>query len=286
MNHIKEMYVTDQNDLFKLVLSERISLRRGLGHYTIIFPAEWRLEGQHGFARISAVSASLLVKSEGKYCVLGRGIVVATQATFALEGNRARSGSLEFEVDLLPAQMAELEEVRSHDGITFDLSITLEGGASNEPRLKWDRGNLRRTYEQSAWVRALNEAKFSESVLIQVPSLSDRDPRFKDVDEAFRESQAALLTGRYEDCVSWGRKTLERLETALNDAEAVKNIINGGNFGEWAKSERVQFVRRAVKQLAHPSAHGNKNALEHTWNRDDATALVLLQAAVLRLTGR
>jgi hypothetical protein len=256
-----------------MTLGEALTLTRGLGCHSLGFQLQWKLEG-HASAVAQFTGGAVMVYLGSQFHYVGPLHISPARSTrIGTEGHQTRTGSIGAHVDLYPAQLAALEELRSHNGVMFDVTVVAEGGTLDEPKVVVDSLSVRRTFEQSAWVRCLSAAKYSDVLLIEVPALASRLPKFGDVDEAFRKSQEALMRGDYEDCVSWGRKTLERLETTLGDAEVVKNMAQAaaskGGTGEWDKADRVRFVRRAVTVLAHPAAHGNKNE----WNTFGAATM-------------
>ena len=266
------------------VLGEQLRLTRGLSCYTLEFRVRWALQGVGaGIAHFADGHASVSLGNEYRFIGPVR-LGPARDTRVNLNGQPQATGWLCVELDLSSAQLAALEQARGH-GIMFAITLAAEGGRTDDNRVFAESCEMRRTFEHSAWVRCLNEAKYLDVVLLEVPSLAARSEKFREVDEAFRQSQEALVRGNHEDCVTWGRKTVERLETILADKDAVDRSMTKGNLAEWNKTERVQLLRRAAKILANPAAHGDKNAMEHVWSRDDATAFVLLQASILRLTG-
>ena len=266
-----------------------VRLESGLACYLLTLNFEWQLQTETPGLSVRGFHGVAHVHANGAFRQIGRLIPSApTVIRLAANGQRLVRGSFALQVELSPAKMAALEDVRNGGDFLLHTNIDVEIHNADDGRSSIDVAQVRRTIEQSSWLKRLKEASFADTLLLEVPALDASDPNLAEATARFRESQSAAARGDWKVSVGQARDVLERLESAYGDKAQVddaafQKILEGSTT--WSKTKRIQLLRRALKVFANPAKHDDDNAASFDWSRKDAVAVLQIQSAILRLLG-
>jgi hypothetical protein len=266
------------------------TISRSLACYSVDASVQWQFVGAtNGRIFVSGFAGTLAVAKAPGYAHVARVYPTAAAQARMCSSLGPRGGAMTLRADVSATQVAALEEVRNGGDVTFLLELDVEFyDPDDKANVIVQRIQLKLTVAQSHWLKNLERAGYTRTVLIEIPALEeDGDPDHQAALEAFKKSRDLLDRGDYAESVAAARKTLERIEAAEKDKEALdKNKKFNAHLEDmksWTKLERVQFLRRAARTLTAPAAHGDN---EIDWLRREAIAIIQLQSAIIRLVSK
>ena len=183
------------------------------------------------------------------------------------------------------AQVSALEKVRDAGDLNWDLQFHFSitgGGQSNI-----SQANEKFVSKQSAWIDELRRAKFTDSLLIEIPfPIHDVPDRLKTVRKCLEGAQRQFLNGEYTACVASLRTTVHELgHHQLGHAEWPKTIagpIRKKPSREQTKADRETLILDSFRHYSHLAHHGPSEGGETAFSRAEAEIALQIAAALVR----
>jgi hypothetical protein len=235
--------------------------------------------GMEKLADLTALGADLFVQGAagGGQRYLGR-LRPVGDARVVARGTQARERVV-FEIDLSRSQLEALEGVRQ--GQDFWLVVKAEW------RLSWGQHDQQRHVLLDGWTRQVTQSDWAtlrrdmgvaRTWLLEVPAPSaDECPELVGAVTRWEEAHAAWLSGRAREAVALCRQALEAIPAGPEP---------NSNTTDRSKEERIEAVRRALRNVCHPAAHMDPVSQSIVWERPHAEFLISATAALLALYTR
>lgn len=186
--------------------------------------------------------------------------------------------SYEFRLDLSPAQLAALEDIRGGGDLAF--RVILSGVAGNEAsfadRESWQQV-LTHVVPLSEWIEHLRVAKAMDILLLEIPMpFVDPPAQLAAAMKLLRQAQSLFLQAHYADCVINCRRALEEFEKVLGrDRSGLLKRLATDREG-LDKSERQTTIEAAVYHFGNLAVHDGVVAFD----RRDAKLMLAVTAAL------
>lgn len=180
--------------------------------------------------------------------------------------------------------IARLDGLRDGGDLQFDLQILGEGSD------KEGRVGIQPVHEQKAitvprseWLKRLNEARFADTLLIEV-SMPNDFPAASEVGVHLRRAHAHFLNASYRECVAECRPVIEvlgRLQTGDEDWSADVIAEFKANQSQMSKHRRELAIAAAVRHYVHQAHHASVEGGSTTYTRGQAWLILTTTAALV-----
>jgi len=252
----------------------------GIGFGRLQFPIEFQLHGcPSPAARLEQLLANVYAgRPGGAMRPLGKARPQNSWFTQVFEHGRSETVALE--LDLQPAALEALEQLREGGPLLFqiDLSLQVRRGERIEPA--YERVNL--PVNLSDWAQVIQALGHRDILIVAVELPMEV---FQELSSPLGELRAAhqdLIAGRYDATVMRCRRAMDGIGTHLvgADPERIWERFASAR-GAMTKSERAELVRLAVRHFSHLAAHVDQQGAPETFSRQDALFILTAAAGVL-----
>lgn len=180
-----------------------------------------------------------------------------------------------FRLHLSAAQIEDIEKRRN--GGEFKFGIWLFGELEQESETNSIYGKSEFSIRQQDWIEALQRMEYRNTMLFELPVPNPDSP----VGEIVNKAQAFLYKGEYDHAVILCRQAIEKTEGLVGDKSAVNRAVikYRDNRKEMDPTERLLFVREALKNATHVAVHHTEN--HYGYSREQAKAILATTIALL-----
>ena len=201
---------------------------------------------------------------------LGRAFSENPQPFLVTEHGSNPNGVL-FDLVLSPAAMERLERTRAGQGMQVKVKLQAEARRPGETRVVSDE--VSRTFSQSDWLIALEQAGFGRTMLFEVPIPEGRqgDEHWSRLLERARRE---FLEGHYSTSVGTCRLVLEALTSELKQDVAVQGASDLKKKRERTVEQRELVLRQAAMDYSSPSHHMDGGHPDDLYDRRSAQMLL------------
>ncbi|PKN67823.1 MAG: hypothetical protein CVU57_01010 [Deltaproteobacteria bacterium HGW-Deltaproteobacteria-15] len=254
----------------------------GYGLYRLIFHFSCQVnESNNGkyivrglIAQVSAGRSHDKTKLLGK-AIPERPIVIQTFP-------HSHRNSISFYLDLTPAQIEALEEVRKGEDLFFCFDMKGEGYKDDQHWEAWDQLTI--PVNRKTWTDVLRQIGYADFLLFEIPVPHSNSPaELKNAIASLEKARDHFLAGSYDDTVANCRKSLESIEKGLNEETAQKEAVRHyqRNRDEMSKEERQLFLREALKRYTHLAHHTSETGANFRFDRAEANMVMGVTAALV-----
>lgn len=180
-------------------------------------------------------------------------------------------------LDLSPAAVEAMEDLRNGGGLTFQLQfspiLVIEGRS-----YLLAHAQIECDINQAAWLQLLDQSGFRRTLLLELsyPD-SKHQPDMAIAISRVEEARSRFLSGQYGDTVAKCREALEALTHSAVASEPTPKIQRSQT-----KPERWLLVQGAITHLTHLAHHADPLAAATSWDREEARAVLSMTAAVVK----
>lgn len=184
-------------------------------------------------------------------------------------------------VDLSPAQMSQLEEIRNGGGLEFEIVVYAKVKAERE-QLHSDRLTCR--VSQGDWLNVLEKSGYGKYLLFEVPVPSEKSPTaLKDAVRHLKDAQKRHVRGEYNACVAELRKVYESIRKVRGEKSKI-SIANQKYRGSQNSREAMDAperriaLREAARHVTHPPNHAGG---DYHYSRRESRMYLGVAASIL-----
>lgn len=183
-----------------------------------------------------------------------------------------------FDVVLSPAAMEHLERSRVGRGMTLKARLLVEARRASEVRVL--SCDVSKSFNQSDWLAALEQAGFGKTMLFEVPI-----PKGVVGDEHWsrllERARLEFLRGQYSAAVSSCRLVLESLTDNLAQTAALQDANDLKKKRDRTLAQRELVLRHAAMEYSNPSHHVDSGLPEDIYDRRSAQMLMGITASLV-----
>ncbi|MBJ7410392.1 MAG: hypothetical protein JHD15_08515 [Phenylobacterium sp.] len=192
------------------------------------------------------------------------------------------SSTCEFRLPLTIRHLASLEELRDSGDLQIKFIMFGTGGpVGHAERNDRIHNELYAHVPQSVWVRALNDAKALDVLLLEVPMpFLEQTPEHWESTTALRNAQRLFVAGDFAESVARCRTAIESMTRRIGRSERWTGPVFDTlkeKRQELTKDERELVVEAALFHFTHLGAHPDEVEI----TRRDAKLALSLTASVL-----
>ena len=211
---------------------------------------------------------------------LGRAFSETAQPFRVTEFGSAPNGVL-FDIVLSPAAMEHLERTRVGRGMTVKMRLQVEARRDGEVQVISD--DVSKSFNQSDWLAALEQAGFGRTMLFEVPI-----PEGVVGDEHWyrllERARLEFLRGQYSAAVSSCRLVLESLTDNLAQTAALQDANDLKKKRDRTLVQRELVLRHAAMEFSNPSHHVDSGLPDDIYDRRNAQMLMGITASLVAST--
>lgn len=230
----------------------QINGRKALGGYAFTFTLKGKRAPMEPSVTILNLSLSLSTANQEK--LIGSSIPSSTQLIQC--GQYPNSEQLSFEALFTKEQINSLEEYRQEKDLQLSFGLRAITSSNGQVWPSFEISEV--TISREAWLVALRDAGFRQTILFEVP-LPEMD---KELESLVSKAQEFIETGHYKDAVMQCRHIIEQIEKVRDDKalslEANKKSQNRQEREDMTAIERMLSVREQLKSICHLGAHGRE----------------------------
>lgn len=184
------------------------------------------------------------------------------------------SEQIAFELVLSKEQVNALEEYRQDSDLKLNLGLRALILAENKSTSSYDTSDVAIPREQ--WLKALNGARFRQTILFEVPLPSVSD----DFANLYNKAQGFIETGHYKESVIQCRHIIEKIESCRKDkslsSAANKKAHDRQERQGMNSIERLLSMREQLKNVCQLGAHGDES-----FSRSQAKSILAMTITLL-----
>lgn len=263
---------------------QEVVIARQIGSYDLQFHVQADIRPLDPGEVISAVlySADVAVKVDGRAAIIGGS--ARPKVPLHLEPSQApRTEQLVFSLQLTPHQLTAVEELREASDIEFELTFHGQGQAAGY------RQSVQRDWRfnvpRSKWLQRLNEAGYSETLLLEIPMpTGGLSESWKEASNALKRAQANFNNADYFACVADCRLVVEevgiRESGDRNWLESASQLLKG-TLKDMSHKNRLLILLSAIRNYTHMAHHAVGDGGHSEFTRADAKFILALTADVM-----
>lgn len=181
----------------------------------------------------------------------------------------------------LPISSAQIEDIETRrNGGNFSLRMWFSAELDQDGEFKGISDLHVFTVRQQEWIEALEQMEYRRTLLFELPVPTSDSP----IGELVRRAQTFLFKGDYDQAVALCRQAIEKIEAQLGDQSSASRAVEKyrTNRKEMDETERLLFLREALKHTTHSAVHHNDNHYGYSRNQAKAilgTTITLLGSA-------
>ncbi|ROH93339.1 hypothetical protein ED208_02110 [Stagnimonas aquatica] len=179
-----------------------------------------------------------------------------------------------FELSLTARQIGLLEELRA--GGDLHLFVSLHALTSESDVTYSCSDSLIFTVPQSNWIKQLNDSKFTDVLLVEVP-IGSLTPAH--LVTFLQKARNQIATADYRGAIATCRAAMELLAEGeqKEDQQAVSGFKE--NPRGMSSENRLRLIRHAARHYTHLANHADSESLKASYTLRDAVLLLTLATA-------
>lgn len=187
-----------------------------------------------------------------------------------------------FEIDLLPDQVALIENLRAGGDLVFKLQFLCEVDSG----IDLESGSVEVLFNvnKSAWVACMKQFGLDRIVLLEV-ELPTFGGKLKTAVDLLKRAREELSAGNYDGVVQKCRLAIDSAQKVFKlDGEiqaALTAFGPGGGKRAMTKRSRALVIAEAARHFSHPALHVDDEGATFDYGRRDAAFMLALASAIV-----
>ncbi len=182
-----------------------------------------------------------------------------------------------FDIVLSPAAMEHLERTRVGRGMTVKMRLQVEARRDGEVQVISD--DVSKSFNQSDWLVALEQAGFGKTMLFEVP-IPEGVVGDEHWSRLLERARLEFLRGQYSAAVSSCRLVLEALTDNLQQTAALQDANDLKKKRERTLAQREFVLRQAAMDYSSASHHVDSGLPDDIYDRRGAQMLMGITASL------